>query len=317
MCSLFGFLDYKNRLSINCKHKIVNMLARECEVRGTDATGVAYISRNRLHIFKRPMPAHLLKINIPVDCNAVMGHTRLVTKGAAKNNYNNHPFKGSYNNGKLFALAHNGVLNNDIELKKRRRLPFTKIKTDSFVAVQLIEEYGQLSMDSLKHMAELVQGSFTFTVLDEENNLFIIKGSSPLCIYDFYKDGFYIYASTEGILKTVLVNLEVNKRPYRKVDIENGEILCFDSKGNICRGRFNYNYPFDFYSPLSWYYGDCDESYYYYDDCIKEYLYELKMVARSQGYSDEQIDWLIANGFSMEEIETFIYDPEYWGGVRF
>ena len=42
MCSLFGLIDFKECLSTHTKNKILNTLARECQVRGTDATGIAY-----------------------------------------------------------------------------------------------------------------------------------------------------------------------------------------------------------------------------------------------------------------------------------
>ena len=54
MCSLFGLIDFKECLSTHTKNKILNTLARECQVRGTDATGIAYNFNDRLRIYKRP-----------------------------------------------------------------------------------------------------------------------------------------------------------------------------------------------------------------------------------------------------------------------
>ena len=76
MCSLFGLIDFKECLSTHTKNKILNTLARECQVRGTDATGIAYNFNDRLRIYKRPLPARKMKIHIPHGVNAVMGHTR-------------------------------------------------------------------------------------------------------------------------------------------------------------------------------------------------------------------------------------------------
>ena len=87
MCSLFGLIDFKECLSTHTKNKILNTLARECQVRGTDATGIAYI-------YKRPLPARKMKIHIPHGVNVVMGHTRMTTQGNAQFNQNNHPFLG-------------------------------------------------------------------------------------------------------------------------------------------------------------------------------------------------------------------------------
>lgn len=81
MCSLFGLIDYQNTLSAQIKNNIIAALATACEARGTDATGIAYNSRNRLHIFKRPLAAHLMRWRIPADAKVIMGHTRLTTQG--------------------------------------------------------------------------------------------------------------------------------------------------------------------------------------------------------------------------------------------
>ena len=108
MCSLFGLIDFKECLSTHTKNKILNTLARECQVRGTDATGIAYNFNDRLRIYKRPLPARKIKIHIPHGVNVVMGHTRMTTQGNAQFNQNNHPFLGHID-GSSFALAHKRI----------------------------------------------------------------------------------------------------------------------------------------------------------------------------------------------------------------
>ena len=108
MCSLFGMIDYGNVLSAHDKNRILAVLSQECEIRGTDATGIAYNFRNNIHVYKRPVAARRMHFRIPNGVNIVMGHTRMATQGAAKLNRNNHPWAT-----KSFALAHNGVLWND------------------------------------------------------------------------------------------------------------------------------------------------------------------------------------------------------------
>ena len=132
MCSLFGLIDFKECLSTHTKNKILNTLARECQVRGTDATGIAYNFNDRLRIYKRPLPARKMKIHIPNGANVVMGHTRMTTQGNAQFNQNNHPFLGHVD-GSSFALAHNGVIWNDKELRMEENLPMTSVETDSFL----------------------------------------------------------------------------------------------------------------------------------------------------------------------------------------
>ena len=117
MCCLFGLIDYGHRLTGRQKGQLMRSLALESEARGTDAAGVAYNSGGSLRIYKRPGPAHQLNFFIPEDAHAIMGHSRMTTQGKAKRNRNNHPFAGKVP-GKQFALAHNGVLCNDVQLRK-------------------------------------------------------------------------------------------------------------------------------------------------------------------------------------------------------
>ena len=173
MCALFGWLDYKGLVPKKLLKKLTQSLANSAEERGTDASGISYIRDNKVVIYKRPKPAHKLKFNVPDGTVAVMGHTRLTTQGNQKFNYNNHPFPGHAD--KDFAFAHNGVLYNDKDLRKDKKLPDTYIETDSYVAVQLIEKQSKLDFESLKSMAEDVEGNFTFTILDEENSLISSK----------------------------------------------------------------------------------------------------------------------------------------------
>ena len=109
MCCLFGLIDYKNCLTVRQKEKIIRVLSVECEERGTDATGVAYVEKGDIRIYKKPLPAHRIKFKFRSSPKIIMGHTRMTTQGNEKFNYNNHPF---YSNNLKFALAHNGRLNN-------------------------------------------------------------------------------------------------------------------------------------------------------------------------------------------------------------
>lgn len=72
MCYLFGLIDYGNRFSARQRTKIISVLAEECEVRGKDATGIAYNSNVRIHIYKRAVPVHKMRFKLPKDANIIM-----------------------------------------------------------------------------------------------------------------------------------------------------------------------------------------------------------------------------------------------------
>ena len=159
MCCLFGIYNYSGN-KIKDLAKLTNSLAREATVRGLDATGIAYNHKGNLLIHKEAKSAYGITFKHPEDVKAIMGHTRHATQGSEKYNYNNHPFPGRCKNTK-FALAHNGILSNDKLLKRTLKLPKTKIETDSYVAVQLLESQKKLNEEGLKYMAEKVDGSFS------------------------------------------------------------------------------------------------------------------------------------------------------------
>ena len=204
MCGLFGFSTYQEKVAHDLT-KLTNSLAKQSSIRGTDASGVAFCSGGHVQIHKEAVPAQKLTFTHPTNIRALIGHTRHSTHGSEKKNYNNHPFSGRVP-GSRFALAHNGVLTNDDSLKVMYELPQTKIETDSYVAVQLIERQKELTFASLRSMAETVDGSFSFSILDHENNVYLVKGDSPLSILHFPAEKIYVFASTEEILYRALID---------------------------------------------------------------------------------------------------------------
>lgn len=301
MCCLFGIADTGHCLSVRQKTRLLTALATAAESRGTDATGIAYFSRGRLHIYKRPVPAHRIRFRVPEDAAVIMGHTRMATQGDARLSYNAHPFLGTSESGP-FALAHNGMIQNDGLLRRTLRLPGTKIETDSYIAVQLLEKKRTLDFQSLRYMAEQLEGSFTITVLGPGNTLYFVKGDNPMCIYHFPSLGLYLYASTEEILKYALRKEKLPR--HVSVQVHCGEILQLRADGSTSRSHFDDAKLFRrWYSPV-------------WDSCpcraIGEdpYLTALKDVAMCFGYSPDDIDTLASQGFTAEDIEEFLYSGE-------
>ena len=306
MCCLFGIMDYGNALTQGQKNHILNVLATACEARGTDATGIAYNTNEGMQIYKRPLPAHCMRFRVPGGARYVMGHTRLSTQGDERRNPNNHPFPGRVH-GSSFALAHNGILHNDRELRRTKNLPATKIETDSFIAVQLIERTGELTFDSLKQMAELVRGTFTFTLMDKTDTVYIVKGNNPLCLYHWPKLGLYLYASTEDILKRALQGIRLKLGTPEHIDIDSGEIVRIDRYGHITRSCFSTAHLYQSHSVSFWPY---HHSFWNMKTEPDPYIEELKSVAGAFGCSPEDIDMLLREGFSPEEIEECFYCME-------
>ena len=298
MCSLFGFLDYQGIMPHRMLRKLTQALANAAEERGTDAAGISYVRNGEVVIYKRPKPAHKLHFNPPEGTRAVMGHTRMTTQGDGKHNYNNHPFPGLAGD-MSFAFAHNGVLWNDKELRKDKLIPDTHIETDSYAACQLIEAQQKLDFDSLRYMAETVQGNFTFTVLDEHNSLYIIKGSNPMYLLHFETIGLYVYASTESIMKNALRRIGLYNFANERINTDEGDIVRIDRNGDITRSEFE---PKIFRSKYgSWY--DLDDSSYY---NIHEEI--LLAYCGCYGVDSSDVELLLEYGYTSDEIEEMLSD---------
>ena len=307
MCCLFGIIDYGRSFSGKQKTRMLSVLARACEARGTDATGIAYHYNNKLRIYKRPLPARRMRFRVPSDVPVVMGHTRLTTQGSAKKNYNNHPWSGYVGDGD-FALAHNGVLYNDDFLRNSLHLPKTRIETDSYVAVQLLEQQEALTFSSLRYMAEKVEGSFCFSVLDGKDQLWLVKGDNPLCLYHYPRLGLYLYASTEEILKNGISRMPMSLGKPERIPLEMGEILKIDQQGHREIETFHAEHLLYrqrcFYWPSSWFQPTKRES------VEDAYLEDLRTVAQCCGYEGTVVDTWLQDGFTTDEIEEFLYCGE-------
>lgn len=191
MCGIFGVIGQDTT-----KYKsLFKALGIYSQTRGTDATGIAYIKEGDIKIDKAPVEALEFDWMLPSMADIIIGHTRAATGGLASRNFNNHPFPGKAN--VEFALAHNGILYNTWEFKD---LPETKIETDSYITVQLIEKEGRLNLDTLKSVCERLEGSFVFTILDVQGNVYIARHDNPIAMYYNMVDGVYIYASTKNIV---------------------------------------------------------------------------------------------------------------------
>ena len=304
MCGLFGFSCYGDEPVKNLS-VLTNSLAEHSAVRGTDATGIAFC-KNGIQIQKDAKSAYALEFKHPDNICALIGHTRHSTHGDAKKNFNNHPFYGKTSNAK-FALTHNGVLYNTASLKIAHDLKHSKIETDSYIAVQLIENQKQLSFDSIRFMAETVQGSFSFAILDDRNSIWLVKGDNPLSVLHFPEKKMYVYASTEEILyKSVVDSMlfeDLKKGRYTEVPINEGTILKINPDGTLEQETFHFYESVGF---AWWEYGGYSSKNLRTDEI--EYLDTLRTMAWYHGIDAEEIDALIAEGFTPEEVEEYLYE---------
>ncbi len=148
-------------------------------------------------------------------------------------------------------------------------------------------------------MAETVEGNFTFTVLDDNNSLYIIKGSNPMCLLHFKDIGLYVYASTESIMKNAIRRIGLHKFANERIKTDEGDILCIDRNGNITRSEFE---PKIYRSKYGSWYGLDDSPYY---DMHEEILLAY---CGCYGVDSEDVELLLEYGYTCDEIEEMLMD---------
>lgn len=303
MCAIFGLIDYAKCLTLAQRTRMIRCLAQECELRGSDATGIAYNNHGHLAIHKAPVPGSEFRFALPKNAYVIHGHTRAATQGDATINRNNHPFRGSFSDGD-FALAHNGIIQNDVKIRKGWGLPATRVQTDSYIAVQMLEHLGSLAGENLAKMAETLFGSFMITILSQDNISYFIRGANPITIYHFADPEFYVYASTQAILDRALAHMHLNDREHFRVKFDEGEILTIQASGKMYKQLFDY---IDTWGAE--YYG-CRRNY---DPCIDETLDYVYSLADYFHVSYDVIDELLSMGYRCDAILDMLDEA---GGVN-
>ena len=291
MCAIFGFLNYEKKIKSKTLKKLVKNLSIACEIRGTDATGISYVKDGKIKVFKKPKPAHQLNLYFPKDTITLIGHTRYTTQGSEKFNQNNHPFVSA--NG--FSLAHNGVIYNDKELRYQYNLPQTNIETDSYIAVHLLDYCNQVDFESIKFMAENLQGSFAISILNHDDTLYLVKGCNPIYLIHFKSLGLYLYSSTKKIMLEALIKSKFNL-DFEVIHLDDADIISINSMGVIEKDYFNVTQLND-----GFYY----QNYFDYPDDELDVLLDY---CTNIGIDEDDVYTLLDYGFEVEEIEYIIND---------
>ena len=143
-------------------------------------------------------------------------------------------------------------------------------------------------------------------MIDEDDNLYFVKGDNPLCIYHYPKLGLYLYASLESLLSKALKMLPYKLGQPERIDLICGEIMRINKHGNMSGVQFNTERLFSGFNYLSglgvYHYPVAEHS-----ANKKQYIAELKAAAPGYGITTEDIDDWLAQGFFAEEIEEMLY----------
>lgn len=162
---------------------------KSLEYRGYDSSGTAFLTNQKLEVFRLPGRIDDLNRLVPATMNAAagIGHTRWATHGEP-NFVNAHPHSSQNN---IFTLVHNGVINNFRSLKKKLEIKGYRFQseTDTEVIANLMEMHyvtdaNKNPLTAIKLTLEDLEGSYALAILYQldDAKIYFAKLHSPLVI---------------------------------------------------------------------------------------------------------------------------------------
>ena len=187
MCGIVGYIGDKKATPI-----LIQGLTR-LEYRGYDSAGIAVIENNKIEVKKdKGRVSNLTSLDGIDNLEATIGiaHTRWATHGKPSKE-NSHPHMDMEG---LFAIVHNGIIENYNELKNDLTQKGYKFisQTDTEVIVNLINYYynQDKNEDELKFLRAVknacmdLKGSFALEIISnkEPDKMIVVRKDSPLVI---------------------------------------------------------------------------------------------------------------------------------------
>ena len=178
MCGIVAYSGSKDPLSL-----LVNGLSR-LEYRGYDSSGVAVVSSGELFIEKKSGKLTELKDALEgktASGSVGIGHTRWATHGVP-NDQNAHPHQNVDNK---FALVHNGIIENYVQMKESLvsdGVEFTSDTDTEVVVQQLAKEWDGDLLSTTLGVAKNLKGTYALVIVSEYEPDTIVAGRmmSPL-----------------------------------------------------------------------------------------------------------------------------------------
>ena len=178
--------------------KVARVLLRLLEVRGRDASGVAWHDKGETYILKAAVAGSVLARQIGNDVGTTgIVHTRWATQGSPKREVNNHPIDATGVVG-----VHNGHCSNDDQLLRMCEGYKRKGEVDSEAIFALIA-HGPKGTKLRERLSKVQGGAALFWLRtnDKHERLHVARLQSSPLVLGMTKGGSIIGASTESIVR--------------------------------------------------------------------------------------------------------------------
>jgi glucosamine--fructose-6-phosphate aminotransferase (isomerizing) len=232
MCGIAGYVGGKNAPEI-----LFDMLER-LEYRGYDSAGVMFLSGQKIHIIKDKGKVREVRWRVKPEkysSNIGVAHTRWATHGVPSR-VNAHPHADCKG---LFAVSHNGIIENYSNLKKEliAKGHVFKSDTDTEVISHLMEEhYDGDVIKAFRKTLGVLEGSYALAVLcvKEPGKILIARKDSPLIVGLGNGENF-IASDAPAFLPYTKRIIILNDLEYGIVDQKNVEIFGLSSGKRIIK----------------------------------------------------------------------------------
>ena len=239
MCGIVGYIGNQKASPI-----LVNGLAK-LEYRGYDSAGLATIENGKIEVLKdkgRVKNLYDLEKNYNLNGTIGIAHTRWATHGMPSK-INSHPHADISNS---FAVVHNGIIENYIELRKFLEKNGYKLvsSTDTEVIPNLIHYFYNKDtkndklklLRAIKSACDKLIGSFALEILSKDypDNMVVVRKDSPLVIGKGY-DEIYIASDIPAILSYTkdfyfLDNLEFAFLSRNSIEFYDSDLKQFEKE---------------------------------------------------------------------------------------
>lgn len=235
MCGIVGLFNYRENTIDLATSMIVSQ-----DRRGTDATGIAYITNNGIEIQKKAITPKEFKEQVEEkETFFLIGHNR----NATTNTYHKeedteaHPF---ISENKEFAIVHNGHINYYKEWGKLLNLMKHNFSSgvDSEVLVHILEELLLRYSDrdeAMKQFFKVAKGE-NVLVLFEDKTLYGFPGTNSFKVSND-KESIGIASSYEG-LYPYLVSNNNKKRGYQPQNTEGNMLKIYLNDDELVVERY-------------------------------------------------------------------------------
>lgn len=232
MCGIAGFVAPNS--TPQWRYRTLRNLLLESEIRGKDASGVAFVDpkTQKMFVLKNGVPAkefvkseefRALSGQLPP---VVIAHTRAATRmkgwsqgqdrpplSGPDNNDNNHPF---YSEHSGLVLVHNGLMDDDVWRKSHGKpggiLHPCVGETDSEIFLRVMETIKLTEklpvLQCIDNTCFNIAGEYTLAILSEEfpEKLWLVRHDRTLDIVYSPTNNAVVFASTEHIIKKALTH---------------------------------------------------------------------------------------------------------------